>query len=535
MGRTSSYLHEGKSVSVEAIDDIELLVPRHETSMPTFEFLESIPKDISWENLKGTEIENIGHKQYEALVNLGCVFRRKGLPSAVEESYFAVASGSNIKMTDVFSLGKMFKDTSGKILVSTGDLCLKLDSALKEGKAEAYLKKENLAIIEAFSFAPNVFEVQASEGADLFEVLQELNARDEVVWAEPSWIEYLFTDTRHSGDENGTESSVDPGIPQQWQWSTTRVDQAWKHTEGEGVRVAVIDRGFDVEHEDSGMVSNLSGYFDFGVNPAFSRVDNTPHALFPVHSHGTACAGLIGAKRSNPHGGSGAAPKCELMLIACLKNKWGKQKTLAKAIAYAVNPGKEFSGTHSKSGADIISCSFSLGENPAWKMNPILKKAIEFATRCGRGGKGSAIFWPTGNGTGSLLDNELLNHNSVIGVGQSGADDRVGNYSFGPGLEFLAPGRSVYTTIPENKYENVSGTSFAAPCAAGIAALVLSLNPELRWDELRGILRQSCVKAWCQEGSCQRDSRTKYYGYGRLDALEAINLTIQKRKGMPME
>jgi subtilisin-like proprotein convertase family protein len=73
------------------------------------------------------------------------------------------------------------------------------------------------------------------------------------------------------------------------------------------------------------------------------------------------------------------------------------------------------------------------------------------------------------------------------------------------------------------------GTSSACPGAAGVAALVLARNPALRWDEVKDILRRACDRIDPQGGQYDANGRSRFYGYGRLNATTAAQLAVPTR------
>ena len=312
----------------------------------------------------------------------------------------------------------------------------------------------------------------------------------------------------------GRRRPLDPKYGQQWHLSNDGsgggklgadigAEAAWTNSRGAGVRIAVIDESFDVKHPDlKAAVGAGSGYFreqdggDADFVPGLKR--------FPkdTDGHGTFCAGMAAARANNNKGGCGVAYEAELMLVACLPDAVGTQATLARALAYAADPSIENLGATSAEGAWVLACS--LGPNDGvWRLESVLKNALDFAINKGRhtlGVKGRhtlgvPMFWAVGNDNRTLKDDEVCCHAATIAVGRSNFKDRADGSAYGPDLDFLAPGAWVYsTTSLTPRYDFATGTSFAAPCAAGIAALVLHLQPSLRWDEVRQIMRDSCEK-----------------------------------------
>jgi len=281
---------------------------------------------------------------------------------------------------------------------------------------------------------------------------------------------------------------------------------AWETTRGAGVRIAVIDSGFDVHHPDLAPgVAATSGFFR--EDDVFQDISNYPA---PADSHGTFCAGLA---RS-------VAPEAGLIALGCVRDHLGTQATMARAIAYAAGPAH----------ADVISCS--LGPNQrdgAWRVTSILRDAIDFAVTHGRGGRGTPVFWAVNDYRVPIAADEVLSYAATIAVGKSNRLDQVDDSAFGLELDFLAPGSDVHSTFKDVAYGECTGTSFATPIAAGVGALVLSVRPELTWQQVRQILRDTCDKIGGPGVVYDLNGHNPYYGFGRINAARAVSAANRAR------
>jgi subtilisin family serine protease len=197
---------------------------------------------------------------------------------------------------------------------------------------------------------------------------------------------------------------------------------------------------------------------------------------------------------------------------------------VARAIRYAAQH------------AQVISCSW---KGPA--ANPDLEAAIDDVVTHARGGRGSLVLCAAGDGDalGNGLDRIAFpaSHPRALAVGASndqGRRSRSSNY--GKGLDFVAPSSDfqrlgITTTDVSRKHRGFSadtaytnefgGTSSATALAAGIAALMLSVNPGLAWTEVRQILRSTADKI-DKRGGQYKNGVSVQYGYGRLNAAEAV-------------
>ncbi len=416
-------------------------------------------------------------------------------------------------------VGKPVIRSNGSLALVTNRLSVQLQPTLSEAEAETVLTEKNLTLLNKLNFAPNLYEVLAPGREDALEASVELHEDDRFILAEPAFIEHIPGRFRPTDSQYGN----------QWQWNNTgqgggtagadvSVEEAWDTTRGAGIRVAVIDNGFDADHEDlAAGVGAMSGFFSRTGGVTTFRQTTT---AMPDSNHGTFCAGMVGARHNNTSGGCGAAPECELTLIAALNDQIGDQITLARAVAYAANPASEVASASPNNGADILVSS--LGPNGAvWELMETLRLALEAAATGGRGGRGLAIFWAASNGNNvNVLEDEVVSHRDVIAVVRSNRNDQEDNAARGPEVELIAPGVDVFSTESGNDYGTSTGTSFAAPCSAGCAALALAVNPALTRDELRQVMRETADKI----GGVTYDANghNDDYGFGRVNAHQAV-------------
>ena len=419
--------------------------------------------------------------------------------------------------------GRVVQRRGGRLAVVTRAMTVQLDAGLDDAAARAALDDLGLEMVRALTFAPNLFQVIATRWDDALAASVDLHDDDRVVFAEPEFIEHI--PPRGLAMQEARALPSDPDLDQQWQWrndgsnggtagADVNAEEAWDHSWGAGITVAVIDNGFDADHEDlaAGVVPE-SGYFDGSAN----WVQGT--AGMPSGNHGTFCAGMVGARRDNGLGGVGAAPDCDLMLIAALGDTVGSQATLARGVAYAIDMSNEVPGADLADGPDILVCS--LGPNGAvWDLETVLELALD-AAPTGRQGLGLPIFWAASNGNNvDVAQDRVVSHPNVIAVVRSDRTDTEDNAARGEEVELIAPGVDVYSCREGDAYGTSTGTSFAAPCAAGCAALALSVNPTMTGAELRQIMRDSADQIG--PGPYDAAGHNDDYGFGRVNAGRAV-------------
>ncbi len=203
--------------------------------------------------------------------------------------------------------------------------------------------------------------------------------------------------------------------------------------------------------------------------------------------HGTHVAGIIGANRKNDIGIKGIADNVEIIAIRVVPpNGDERDKDIANGIIYAVD-----------NGAQIINMSFGKDYSP---YKEAVDKAVKYAEQ-----KGVLLMHAAGNesenldNTAQFPTRQYKNKKVVstwmeIGASSWGKDSSLvasfSNYGKKT-VDLFAPGVEIYSTTPNNTYEDLQGTSMACPIASGVAALVWSYFPDLTAQQIRDILNQS--------------------------------------------
>jgi subtilisin family serine protease len=232
---------------------------------------------------------------------------------------------------------------------------------------------------------------------------------------------------------------------QQAGWNITAFDlpDVWKMTRGEGVKIAVLDTGCDLDHPD--LKANLL--------PGKNFV-NTRKKPWDDNQHGTHVTGIICAE-NNDIGMVGVAPAAKVVPIKVLdENGNGNLLDVAEGIHWAV-----------KQNVDMM--CMSLGSPREVKQ---VRSAIQYAAKkgipcfvaAGNAGKTKEVFYPAA-------------YPETIAIGSIDAEfDRSSFSNTGKNLDFMAPGRKIFSTVPDDWYAILSGTSMACPFVVGVAANALS-------------------------------------------------------------
>lgn len=404
--------------------------------------------------------------------------------------------------------GDLVRRTRDQILgILENRFVIKLEDSLDENAVRKVLEEENVKVHRRLEFATHLYEAELARiptdrrpSDAVREICDKLNGReaDGVQFAEPALIEHC------SGRE-----SEELG---QAHWRQIRVEDVWfgeGKYRGAGQTIAIIDEGFQADHLD--LVDNVdqgrSVYFDRNevLAPGVPARD--------ANDHGTRCAGLAAASL-NDRGVCGAAPEAKLMLVTMPPFGVAGQVALARAVAYCADP-RIFG--HEIAGADVISCSLGPSDTWWWRSR-VLECAINFAVRRGRGGLGCPIFWPTANVEHVIPLEAVVGYPNLIAVGATKMNGERAPCGYGKALAFLAPGYGLYTTAPRHEFNaDRSGTSLAAPCAAGSAALILQAaagsGKAMVWKQVKDILKATAASL--PRSKIQAPDK-------RLDALAAL-------------
>lgn len=209
----------------------------------------------------------------------------------------------------------------------------------------------------------------------------------------------------------------------------------------------------------------------------------------PDAEHGTHVAGIVAANRKNELGVKGIADNVKIMALRAVPNGDERDKDVANAIYYAVD-----------NGAQVINMSFG-------KAYSSDKQAVDAAARYAES-KGVLLVHAAGN-DGENIDIEsnfptrkLENGKTLQNWLEIGASSWQNNEKFvasfsnygQQSVDVFAPGVDINSLIPNQKYEENSGTSMAAPVTTGVAALLLSYFPNLTAVQVRDIILKSAVK-----------------------------------------
>jgi hypothetical protein len=284
----------------------------------------------------------------------------------------------------------------------------------------------------------------------------------------------------------------------QWGITAVRAEQAWSRSKGSGVTVAVLDTGVDATHPDlAGRVTQ--GWSTYYERPLEVGMDND------LGSHGTHVAAII-AGDADGDGVNGVAPEVTILPVQVLGPDGATDAQVADGIDWAV-----------RNGADIINMSLGGEKNIFDKGGNLSCAAVARAYEAG-----VVVVVAAGNSGGyGNPENRPASCRGAISVAALDENlDRAFFSNFDATVSVSAPGRRIVSAVPTSApfpFDLWDGTSMAAPFVSGVAALILSVNPDMSVDEVTARLRNTAVDL----GAPGVDPET---GYGLVDAAAAVGL-----------
>jgi thermitase len=358
----------------------------------------------------------------------------------------------------------------------------------------------------------------------------------------------VYTERNHRSERRvlpksdpATSISLDKSTPSDSQFNDPLIGKVWSFNDASNfgvsvnsaykeygttnttpIIVAVVDTGVDTQHVDlksviwvnineipgNGIDDDNNGYIDDinGINTLVrdsngkATVDNKD-----THSHGTHVSGTIGATQNNKIGIAGIASNVKIMGIRTVPNNGDETDIdVAEAFVYAA-----------KNGAKIINCSFGKSSNEGRQLIPDTLKYI---------GENYGVLVIAAAGNDSKdIDKSLtypasLNSDNLLVIASTSNNGRMSSFSnYGKmNVDVAAPGSAIYSTVPGNRYESMSGTSMAAPTTVGVAAEILSHHPTLTGAQLKDVLMKSVTEI--------SSFKTKMVSGGRIDLLKGLEL-----------
>jgi thermitase len=329
-------------------------------------------------------------------------------------------------------------------------------------------------------------------------LMKRLRRTDGVAYAEPDFIleksqEKTPNDPFYTLDYALVESPDDHDIDAPAAW-TTRTGCA---------KVAILDTGIDTDHPDlasnvykssdkpnNGKDDDKNGYVDdtYGWN-----VINGKGSGEDDNGHGTHVSGIVAGRGNNANGISGICWSAKLVAVKFMNSKGkGSTSDAIDGIDYAV-----------KNGAKIINCSFGSSSKSS-----ALHDAVDYAQ------DHNVLLVVAAGNDGENIDKNpeypaSYTDSNILTVAASTNEDTLASFSnFGStAVDVAAPGDNIYSTYKGGGYRYLSGTSMAAPYAAGTAAMLRKQESDATYGQLRKAIRQKVDKPPALAGKVAYDGR----------------------------
>lgn len=424
-----------------------------------------------------------------------------------------------------------------------------------------------------------IYRVTREATENPIKIANRLIERDDILAAEPNIVVHSAPSYRPS----------DRYYPQQWylnhsggpglaQGSHIFAEAAWDITRGDrSIVVAIADDAIDLNHPDFQGIGKIVAPRDFR-----NTNDFLPLPVRDTDNHGTACAGVCLAEETG-EGIVGIAHGCALMPLAT--TGYLDDRSIDELFDWAIDRG-----------ASVISCSWGASA-VYFRLSMRQQAALSRAARVGRHGKGCVVVFAAGNAnrptrgeineqgwTKNILSGNtkwlsgFAAHPEVIAVSACTSLNQKAAYSnWGQDISVCAPsnnappgiwlqetgyvstapvinkalaGKGIFTSdrVGNQGYtagdytSGFGGTSSACPLVAGVAALVLSVNPHLTAAEVKQILEETADKIvdegtdpqlGTQFGQYDGDGHSKWFGYGKVNAYKAVLAAQQKAQSPP--
>ncbi|HUG26844.1 MAG TPA: S8 family peptidase, partial [Gemmatimonadales bacterium] len=376
------------------------------------------------------------------------------------------------------------KPTVGPRLQSNG-LSAMSDQAV--ATVQARLQQRGLRNARRVNLVPLVFgEVTDAE-------LEALLADPNVASVEPD-VDMPLAERRAGSFNELALANLAQSLP----WGIDRVTApaAWAlqdpALDGKGIKIAFMDSGGDINHPDL----QFAGGYDATSGSTSASAWNDD--LSVCNGHGTHVGGTIGAL-NNDAGVVGVAPGASLYPIKVFRNSNG---------SCVASVSHQISGLNWAVNQGIRVVSISIGGSTYVSS---YEDAIDAATAAGT----YVVAAAGNNGTNTLT--YPGRYQNALGIGAIDSNNNKASWSnYGPDLYAVAPGASIYSTMPGSSYGTKSGTSMATPHVAGVVALILAADPAASRSQVLSRLEAGALDL----GAAGWDES---YGHGLTRAYEAIS------------
>lgn len=344
-----------------------------------------------------------------------------------------------------------------------------------------------------------IVKMEYPKEASVLQIAQELEAKEEIEYAEPNYI--VHPTNTPTDSFFGSSNSWGQGYDDLWGLKKIESEAAWDHTTGSNnIIVAVIDTGYDYTHKDikdnawnntaeingqPNVDDDGNGYVDDKYGYDFKNNDGDPFDFGDDDGgHGSHVSGTIAGVANNGTGVAGAAWNAKIMGVKFLGTGGGRITGAINAIDYAVN-----------NGAKIL--------NNSWGGNGY-SQALQDKINWAVNERGAIFIAAAGNEDQDTANTLPGGMNNVISIGATDINDAKASFSnWGQKVDLSAPGVGILSVrgmtvtycnsypCPGVDWTVLQGTSMAAPHVSGIAVLMRAIDPTLTQAEIEARLIQT--------------------------------------------
>jgi hypothetical protein len=424
----------------------------------------------------------------------------------------------------------------GQAKVIDNQFVVRFRDDVEEDKIKELVEEADGHILRGFAQSPNarLLAFPAGDFHHHLEIIETWYEQGLVVYAEPDLMAELVDEVFPD------DAPDDPTYPNQDNLTLQQVDLAWRilneidpnRTLGSpNVYVATLDRGVDLDHPDIGGnltdgAAQISRCFDFS-----GLRECTVPGYAPNTNHGMGVYGIIAARTDNNEDIAGIAPNThQIAMERPSLTSANYPDVLLWAAGFTTGNGSSgWPAEPLSPGADIISCSH--GSN-GLALSGIMDDTFQDLANNGRGGLGTLVIYSAGNSNALITGfRTWAAHPNTMAIANSaqpdagGVERKVGTSNFGPEIDVCAQGAGAPSLNASGGEQTFGGTSAAAPTVAGIAALMLSVDPSMTWEDLRDTLRDTAVQIDAANADPVGQwvgGFSQWYGFGRVNAASAV-------------
>ncbi len=356
-----------------------------------------------------------------------------------------------------------------------------------------------------------IYEIHYSANVTIDEAIHFIQSTGVVEYAEPKYIQHTYF------------TPNDPYVSSQYFLGKINAYNAWNVWQGDtNTVIGIVDSGTDWDHPDlvnsikynyndpiDGSDNDGDGYIDNFHGWDVSNNDNDP--TVGVSTHGSHVSGCAAATTNNGIGVASPTIKCKFLPVKSTLDDSSSITHPYEGVTYAAEHG-----------CSVINCSWGQTVAPSqFEQDVINYAAINYdvvvVAAAGNGVNGAA---------GTEINNWPASYDHVVSVAATGPSDAKAGFSdFSFKVDVSAPGSNIWSTIYNNTYDSLSGTSMSSPIAASCVAMIRSRFPSLNAEQAAMQLRNTCDNIYTVPGNSLYNYKL---GKGRVNLYNAIsNDTVQ--------